>query len=100
VAGSPSIWWDNLALLKEEEQFLNRLAAETVQTRLLIGVGELERNHQSRIVENAQEMARRLAGLESRGLRVIFKQFGEEGHISVLPVLLSRVLNFAMQPAQ
>lgn len=99
IAGSPSIHWNKRSLLEAEQQFTSRLDQEHFNIGLLLAAGELERTHKSRINDNAQELAVRLSRLASRGLRVVYKEFEDEGHVSVLPVLISRALRFASSPA-
>ncbi|WP_438350445.1 alpha/beta hydrolase [Paenibacillus sp. FA6] len=96
VAGSPSIHWNERFIIEEEKHFESRLKNEQLHVDVLIGVGELEKNHKSRLYENAKELSERLATLASRGVHVEFKEFEEEGHISVLPVLINRALRFAL----
>jgi len=98
IAGSPSIHWNKRILLEAELRFASGVEREGLDAGLLIGVGELEANHKARMNENAREMSERLAALESKGLRVAFKEFEDEGHVSVLPVLISRAARFALGP--
>lgn len=106
VAGSPSIWWDERAIIKTREGFLNSPAAAALP-RLLITVGGEEQNgderrdpqraarlRMARMVDNAAEMARVLtrAGLVSCDHVV----FPGENHISVLPAMLSRAVAFTL----
>lgn len=98
VAGSPSIHWNRTRLLEEERNFLARLKREPVDVRVLIAVGELEKNHQSRVHENAAELWGRLGAHADRGVHAEFKVFEGENHASVLTVLMSRTLRFALGP--
>jgi hypothetical protein len=99
VAGSPSIHWNKRIMLKEERQFTVRLEEEPVNVRILLGMGELEKFHKSRIYENAKELSNRLATLVNQGVCVEFKEFEDEGHVSLLPALISRALRFASRPS-
>lgn len=96
VAGSPSIHWNKQYILKEEQEFVSRLRLNSTETRVLIAVGELEKGHQSRMTENAKELAERLSPLASRGVSVEFKEYEDEGHVSILPALISKTLRFAL----
>jgi len=96
VAGSPSIHWNKRLILDEEQQFVSRLEQENIHVRILIAAGELEKNHESRMLDNAKELTERLSALASRGVHVEFKEFEGEGHVSVLPSLISRALRFAL----
>ncbi|WP_068503942.1 alpha/beta hydrolase [Paenibacillus kribbensis] len=95
VAGSPSIHWGGRVIMEEEKHFLASTAQEQQNTRLLIGVGELEAGHSSGMQEKAKELAERLTNVKDSGLHVEFREFADEGHISVLPVLASRAVRFA-----
>lgn len=95
VAGSPSIHWGGRAIMEEEKHFLASTAQEQRNKRLLIAVGELEAGHSSGMQEKARELAERLTNVNDSGLHVEFREFADEGHISVLPVLVSRAVRFA-----
>lgn len=99
VAGSPSIHWNQRALLEAEQQFAAGLSQERAHVELLLAVGELEQSHKSRMNANAKELADRLSTLKSCGVHVEFKEFEDEGHTSVLPALISRALRFALKPS-
>ena len=82
--------------------------------RLMIAVGALEQTpspregetpagarraawiEKNRMVDNAREMAARLARLAPRGLQVAYEEFPGENHVSVIPPLISRALRFAL----
>lgn len=98
VAGSPSIHWNKSLLLEAERRFVRRVEAEPADVDLLLASGELERGHRSGMTDNAVEMANRLASLADHGVRVTYKEFEGEGHVSVLPALISRTLRFALRP--
>jgi predicted alpha/beta superfamily hydrolase len=95
VAGSPSIHWNKRMLLAEEQSFESRLLKCPQSLGVLLAVGELEGGHPSRMVEHAREMSKRLELLRSYGLRVEYKEFEGEGHVGILPALVSRALKFA-----
>lgn len=106
VAGSPSIWWEERAILKTRERFLNSPAAAMSQ-RLLITVGGKEqggdqqrdpqraaRLRMARMLDNAAEMAGALAA--SGRVDCEHVVFAGENHISVLPAMLSRAVAFTL----
>ncbi|RKN84830.1 alpha/beta hydrolase [Paenibacillus ginsengarvi] len=95
IAGSPSIHWSRRLFDEEERDFVRRCNAQGVEASLFIGVGGLEGSHKSRMVDNARELAERLAPLEGKGLKLRFHEFPDEGHVSVLPPLVSRAVRFA-----
>lgn len=98
IAGSPSIHWNKQYLLAQEREFAARLAEDPVGVRLLLAFGELEKSHISRNCDSAEELAERLSGLSGHGVNAEFKLFEDENHVSVLPVLISRALRFALSP--
>jgi len=105
VAGSPSIWWNDRYILQEAGAFL---AAPPPQDapRLLIGVGGMEqtpmpwqtdaaRNRrlaEARMVDNAAELAGRLAAEGSGHVAVDFRVFeGEIHYTASLPMTMRAV---------
>ncbi|MFE4569732.1 alpha/beta hydrolase [Paenibacillus chitinolyticus] len=102
IAGSPSIHWNREWLDEREKLFTAALDAGSLQKspgiRALIAMGELENAHPSGNYRMAREMAVRLSKLENRGLSAQWHSFEEEGHVSVLPGLISRGLRFAFRP--
>lgn len=105
VAGSPSIWWQDRAILQAEEAFRRPGAHEAA--RLLITVGDAEqtdiprvaperaaRLKMARMRDNAAEMAARLNA--SRSVACEFVIFPGENHVSVIPSMLSRAASFAL----
>ncbi|AMA72972.1 hypothetical protein SAMN04489735_100563 [Aneurinibacillus thermoaerophilus] len=96
VAGSPSIHWNKSFIFEAERQFVSFLEQESINVSLMIAAGELEKSHKSRMNENAKELSERLSAFADCGVHVEFKEFEEEGHISVLPVLISRGVRFAL----
>lgn len=105
VAGSPSIWWQDRAILATEEAF--RRGGSASAGRLLITVGSheqepilavtpqrAERLAQARMRDNAAEMAERLSA--SGRVACNFTEFPGENHVSVIPSMLSRTIAFAL----
>lgn len=95
VAGSPSIHWNKRVIREEEQQFVARVKQEKIDVRILLAVGEWESSHPSRVNDNTMELAERLRTLAGRGVHVEFKEFEGEGHLSLLPALISRAVRFA-----
>lgn len=104
VAGSPSIWWGERAILATEERF--RTGAGFAG-RLLITVGgaeqeasaqdeprRRERRAMARMRDNAAEMATRLSA--SGRVECSFVEWPGENHVSVIPAMLSRAVSFAL----
>lgn len=96
ISGSASIHWNWQYLQEVEQGFESLLKKEIVDIKLLLAFGELEKSHVSRNSDRAKEMAERLSKLSNRGIHVEFKEFEGEGHVSVLPVLISKALRFSL----
>lgn len=98
IAGSPSLHWNEPFLLEAERKFAKGWQPAANRIELLLGVGELEKTHVSRNCDRALALSERLTALSGRGLDVEYKEFEGEGHVSVLPVLISRALRLALRP--
>ncbi|MCP3738155.1 alpha/beta hydrolase [Rossellomorea sp. BNER] len=97
IAGSPSIHWNKEIILDKEKKFVTRLEKEEMHANLMIGIGELERWHKTNIGELTRDLSERLSHYKKRGLNVKFIQFEGEGHVSVLPPLITKAINFSLQ---
>ncbi|MGD6975718.1 alpha/beta hydrolase [Bacillus altitudinis] len=95
IAGSPSIHWNKELFLEKEHQFTNRIRQVPMDVRLLVGVGELEKHHPCQMNAHAKSLANRMLPLSSYGLHSTYHEFPEEGHTSVLPVLMNDAFRFA-----
>lgn len=101
IAISPSIWWAERDVLKDETAFAGKLAAG-LSPRVFIGVGSLEQAvpdplpagmtreqataqmAEAAMVDNAVALGKRLEGLKGGvGYRVVYKVFEGETHGSV-----------------
>lgn len=107
VAGSPSIWWNDRAILASEESF-RRGAGKVGRLMITVGGNEqgpdatsdprrAERLTMARMHDNAAEMAARLAA--SGRVDCAFVAFPGENHVSVIPPMLSRAVAFALADA-
>jgi predicted alpha/beta superfamily hydrolase len=115
AACSPSIWWNDRAVLADEAGFVRAVEAGTVSPRVLITVGANEQEpppiappgmtleqadtlqRAARMVDNASELAERLA--KAKGgpdYRVRFQSFEREDHTTASPASISRALAFAL----
>ncbi len=108
IAASPSIWWDDCSVLRDERIYSATHAACIDRPRLLVTVGGHEgetggqhegddpsrRSHirAKRMIDNAREMVDRLRALP---MDANFVKFPEENHASVLPGSIARALRFA-----
>lgn len=116
VAGSPSIWFGERAILDAERAFGERLGTVPRPIRLMIGVGGLEQTPsprpeakaasaaraewvtRNRMVDNARDIAGHLRELAPHGLELCYEEFPGENHVSVIPALMSRALRLALAP--
>ncbi len=112
IALSPSIWWHDRALLANESALVSRLAATAPAAptrRVFLSAGEYEqfpdparsasadrlaKLEKNRMVDNARELAGRLAALSGAPLHVTFTVFPGENHGSVVPGAIARALPF------
>ena len=96
IAASPSIWWDNQAILTEESAYRARLAKDdngARGTRLLLVAGALET--EGAIAEDTAALAVRLAPLAQFGLRSELLMLDGETHVSVPHRSISAALRAA-----
>jgi len=111
IAASPSIWWQDRAVLAAEPGFASHARPAGLGLLLLVGGDEepgdappsglsaerLARLRQARMLGNARDLAGRLGDL---GVEVGFHVFPDENHGSVVPAAISRALRFGLrQPA-
>ncbi len=115
---SPSIWWDHRVVLNDEAGFVRRLGAGEASPRVFIGVGGaeqqpprrpeggltleqvVERTAAARMVDNAAELAARLAALRGGpGYTVEYRLLEGHSHMSAPWAGLNAMLDFALAPA-
>ncbi len=115
VAGSPSIWWNEGMLFDEEPKLRAALEAGAPAPDVMLSVGGLEQSSQDagrppgmdeaafealsqrfRMVENAREMAGRLAYLRERGGRLSFRLLPDETHLTAIPSSVVWALRFCL----
>lgn len=97
IASSPSIHWNKPLLREEEEKFIEWLQQNKTEISVLVATGQLERNNRIPMCDNASEFTARLAELTNFGVYAEYKEFEDENHVSVLPLLISRGLRFALR---
>ncbi len=115
VAISPSIWWNDAAVLQHEAAFADRVRAGQVNARALITVGGLEstlrfapgvpaseevfRNmiEECRMVPNTVELGQRLAVLQNAGFAVEALVHDGDDHNMVPPAGIARGIRFTMR---
>ncbi len=84
VAASPSIWWDDQAILAEEAAWRARAGEDGIvarRTRLLLIAGEYET--EGSIAQDSAALAARLAPLSGQGLRSEYLLLDGETHVTV-----------------
>ena len=116
LSSSPSIWWNDKAILADEAAFADAVCSQRAEPRVLIDVGGLEQTSsagarramkteeavqaalaQSRMVDNAKELGARLSALKGGpGFVTETVVFPDEGHGSVVAAALSRAITFAL----
>jgi uncharacterized protein len=117
VAASPSIWWNDRAVLEGEAAFARRVEAGEIAPRVLVTIGEHEQDPpkvpppgmteeaiaeliaRGRMVDNARELGARLAALSGRdGYEGRFHLFAGEDHLSAMAAAVGRGVDFALRP--
>lgn len=94
IVGSPALWWDRRVTFAFEERF--SAANRDLAARVFLGGGEQEERpgdvvaSRFRMVSNWVELEQRLRGRGYPSLTLDAHLFPGEGHISVVPFLLSR----------
>jgi predicted alpha/beta superfamily hydrolase len=118
LVNSPSINWNNGAVLKDEARLKAKLAAGKLAPRVLITAGEYEEKLADHVklypgvtreqmqtmltsfgmITNAVALTNRLKALQAPvGYKVESIVFERETHLSVLPAAISRGLRFALE---
>jgi predicted alpha/beta superfamily hydrolase len=114
IAASPSVYWNDRAVLADEAAFVARVRDRRVAPRVMITVGgdestpptgasasEVAGFRLRRTVDNARELAARLAGVEgASAYSVRGVVFPDEGHVSVQQASISRGIRFAFDDWQ
>jgi predicted alpha/beta superfamily hydrolase len=97
LATSPSIWWGKRAVLADEDAFAKRAKAGELHLRVLITSASEEQGKGSRMIDDATELAARLAALDPADLVVTRQMISGENHPSGSIASLSRALQFALK---
>jgi uncharacterized protein len=106
IAASPAIWWDNRSVLADEKSL--GIKARNLRLKVLITSAGNEQYRGSdpklqaediyRAIDNASELAGRLATASPQNLSVTYAIFPDETHESVSLAALGRALYFALKP--
>lgn len=94
AAGSPSIWWNNQAILQEASAFLAANPPGGPPSDLLMLLGGDEHPF---MLADANQLQRLLGSSTPFGFKAELVVFPGEGHVSVLPAALSRTVRFALE---
>jgi len=116
AAASPSIWWNDCAVLADEAGFTKAVESGKVAPRVLISVGAKEQAPPSRLppgmsaedaealllegrmVDNAWELSERLRHVHRcDGCEFRFHAFEDEDHLTGLAASVGRALDFALR---
>ena len=112
IAASPSIWWNSRAVLADEDAFSKRARAGELHLQLLLTSAADEQYHGddstllakaqtgSRMVDNASELAARLAALDPVDVKVTRQIFPDETHPSGAQASLCRAMKFALSSSK
>ena len=108
IAISPSGWWNDYALLAEEEEFSQQIKTTLKSpVRLLIQVGELELKGDAGpagalkptpakdAFGSTADFAKRLSEIRSKQLTVRYREYEGKSHGSVVPPAMIDALEFA-----
>lgn len=90
IAACPSVWWKNYMLYERWEEGKARIQQSEQRKELHIYVGAEEKPS---MVQDARELYAFLKGHEDV-LETVFTEIEGEGHVSVLPALISPLLRF------
>lgn len=95
IAASPSLFWHDQEMQKEEHDFVARLQAGKIPavSRLMVVCGELEETSLER--DDAVAFAKRMEPLSAYGLRTKSEVYMGEGHITVPSRSVTSTLRFA-----
>jgi hypothetical protein len=88
IIGSPSMWWENEAILGDAERYIAR--HDELRARVFMAVGGLEEAADEaaafRMVTNVGRLARMLHEADLQGLELSTHVFADETHVTVYPL--------------
>jgi hypothetical protein len=117
VASSPSLFWNEKAVLEDEAAFIRNVETGMIAPRVLIAVGALEGDpllfrtggypmtqeevdatiRDVAMLANARALGERLQRVQGdKDYRAVSVIFAGESHLSVIPAVISRGINFAL----
>lgn len=93
ISASPSVWWKNHFLYTKWSEMEERLKTPSDKgSELLIVIGLKEKSSMVQDARNLYDLLKD-SGRE-RGIHTILKEVPEEGHVSVIPAMISPMLRF------
>jgi predicted alpha/beta superfamily hydrolase len=93
---SPAIWWNDREVLADEATFSKRARSGELHLRILVTSAGDEQVRGNRMIDNASELADRLAALNPGRIQVERVIFPGETHSSSAFASISRALRFAV----
>lgn len=109
LALSPSLWWDDGAVLANEAGFARQVAAGVATPAVFVGVGAYEQTPEripqlpadevlaAAMVDRARDLGARLTALQGEaGYRAQAQVFAGESHMSVVLTAMNALLDFAL----
>lgn len=98
VAGSPSIHWNKRYVFDQLAKLPENLVVRSAKIRLLVVVGGDEHSHG--MIDNARGLYDYLNNGKFTDIHAQFTILSDEGHVSLLPALMSRAVRFALAPLE
>lgn len=108
LAASPSVWWNDFAVLNAERQFSSKVSDFSFRKRLLITIGELELTEDlgpaanlppttaKEAFGNTKDFSQRLVSMKAENFSASYHEFSGKDHGSVIPFALLESLRFTL----
>lgn len=92
LALSPSVWWNDRSLLRDQEKFIASRKPADAPINLFVAVGSREETSKIPMVTDSREIAARMQSVTDRGVTTQFFLVEGEDHGSIVPTTISRAL--------
>ncbi len=96
VIASPSLWWDDAVIFKMEEKYASTHANLAKKVFLSVGSKEFASGPQG-MIDNARKMAEKLKSRNYPDLKLSFKIFEDETHLSVVGISIQKGIEAVFQ---
>jgi len=96
VIASPSLWWDDAVMFKMEEKYASTHTNLAKKVFLSVGSKELASGPQG-MIDNARKMAEKLKSRNYPDLKLSFKIFEDETHVSVVGISIQKGIEAVFQ---